>query len=234
MAKTNVKAAASNGSTRVASWDGDPERAAKDAGHLAAMEAGAAAEPRAAQRIVLPRLDIQQIRIRLVGDTPLICHRWSEKAKKQILNKQMGTADAGKAHKDPDADYRESLYPLPGGGYGFPAIAFKNAAVTACTSLGKAITKVAARQAFHVMGELVPIEGEPRMREDMVRVGMGTADIRFRGEFPEWSATITVRFNARVLSAEQIVNLFNIAGFAVGIGEWRSEKDGQYGLFHVE
>jgi hypothetical protein len=68
----------------------------------------------------------------------------------------------------------------------------------------------------------------------MVRVGMGTADIRFRGEFREWRTRLTVRYNARVLSDEQIVNLFNTAGFAVGIGEWRSEKDGSYGLFHVE
>jgi hypothetical protein len=29
------------------------------------------------------------------------------------------------------------------------------------------------------------------------------------------------------------VNLFNTAGFGVGIGEWRSEKDGQHGMFHV-
>ena len=36
-----------------------------------------------------------------------------------------------------------------------------------------------------------------------------------------------------MLSAAQIVNLFNTAGFGVGIGEWRSEKDGQYGSFHV-
>jgi hypothetical protein len=54
----------------------------------------------------------------------------------------------------------------------------------------------------------------------MVRVGMGTADIRYRGEFKTWSATVTVRYNARVLSADQVVNLFNTAGFAVGVGEW--------------
>jgi hypothetical protein len=44
---------------------------------------------------------------------------------------------------------------------------------------------------------------------------------------------VRVRFNANVLSAAQIVNLFNTAGFGVGIGEWRPEKDGQFGMFHV-
>lgn len=34
--------------------------------------------------------------------------------------------------------------------------------------------------------------------------------------------------------AEQIVNLFNVAGFACGVGEWRPSKDGSFGTFHVE
>jgi hypothetical protein len=150
-----------------------------------------------------------------------------------MLDKQMKKATAGKEAKDPERDFRESLYVLEDGTYGFPIIGFKAAAVTACTSIGS-MTKVAARQAFHVDGEFAVIEGdEPTMREDMVRVGMGTADIRYRGEFKNWWTTISVKFNANVMSAEQILNLMQTAGFAVGVGEWRPEKDGQYGRFHV-
>lgn len=224
--------AATNGKAKTASWSDDADRKEKNLKHLEAMVE--ATEPKGVIQIQLPRLDIRLIDVRIVGDSSLIVHKWSEKAKKQMLDKQMGVASAGKTLKDPQRDYEESLYIHPDGGYGFPAIAFKNAAVEACTSLGKSVTKVAARQAFHVVGELVKIEGEPSMREDMVRVGMGTADIRYRGEFINWSTTVRVRYNARVLSAEQVVNLFNTAGFAVGVGEWRSEKDGSHGLFHVE
>lgn len=225
-----TKNGTANGKAKTESWSDDANRVAKNLEHLEALEASSVGSP-----IVLPKPAIQTIKLRLVGDAPLIVHRWSEKARRMMLDKQMGKASAGKQHKVPEEDYRESLYTLPDGRYGFPAIGFKCAAIEACTSLGKSvITKVAARQAFHVVGEMVPIEGEPRMREDMVRVGMGTADIRFRGEFPEWACDLYVRHNARVLSAEQVVNLFNVAGFAVGIGEWRPEKNGQYGLFHVE
>lgn len=35
-------------------------------------------------------------------------------------------------------------------------------------------------------------------------------------------------------SLEQILNIINAGGYACGIGEWRPEKDGQYGMFHVE
>lgn len=187
----------------------------------------------ATSSVTLPPLKIETITVTLIGDTPLIVHRWSEKAKKQMLDKQMKKASAGKEAKDPERDFRESLYVLDDGSYGFPIIGFKAAAVTACTSIG-GMTKVAARQAFHVDGEFAVIKGdEPAMREDMVRVGMGTADIRYRGEFKNWFTQVRVNYNANVLSAEQILNLFQTAGFAVGVGEWRPERDGQFGRFHV-
>lgn len=199
--------------------------------------------------IELPKLDVQMMEITLIGDAPLIVHAWSVKAKRQMLAKQMKAAKGAKEAKDPRDDFEQSLYRLPNGGYGFPSVAFKAAAVTAVTSVS-GITKVAARQAFHVLGDAVDVEGafdgvkmradlvrleggEPRMREDMVRVGMGTADLRYRGEFWPWHAKVLVRFNANVLSPAQILNLFNTAGFACGVGEWRSERDGQNGMFHV-
>jgi len=182
--------------------------------------------------IEIPPLDIQSMEIVLVGDSPLICHAWSAKAKKEMLDKQMKKAKAKKEAKDPQKDFEESLYPHPDGGYGFPAVAFKSAAVDACSHVD-GVTKVLARGAFHITGELVKIEGSPVSREDMVRVGMGTADIRYRGEFKDWKARVLVRFNASVLSAGQIVNLFNTAGFAIGVGEWRPQRDGNYGMFHV-
>jgi hypothetical protein len=80
---------------------------------------------------------------------------------------------------------------------------------------------------------MVEINGEPTMREDMVRVGMGTADIRYRGEFKQWSAILPITYNSRAISPEQILNLIMIAGFAIGIGEWRPERDGNYGRFEI-
>ena len=40
--------------------------------------------------------------------------------------------------------------------------------------------------------------------------------------------------NAAVVSLEQLVNMFNMGGFACGIGEWRIEKGGTFGAYHVE
>jgi len=185
--------------------------------------------------VALAPLEIKAMKLKLVGDAPLICHAWSQKAKQEMLDKQMGKAGAAKKKKakDPEQDFKDSLYVHPDGGHGFPAVAFKAAAVSACRQGSLKMTVV--RGAFHVVGELVKIDGKPTMREDMVRVGSGVADIRYRGEFKTWSCELVIRYN-NTLSAEQIVSLFEVAGFSVGIGEWRPEKSptGGYGLFHVE
>ena len=199
--------------------------------------------------IELPRIDLRMSEITIVGDTPLIVHAWSAKAKKEMLDKQMKRPKQAKTAKDPLKDFEDSLYKLPDGGYGFPSVAFKAAAATAALSVD-GIKKAEVFRAFHVLGEDIDVAGafpgtmmrqnlvrihgsKPRMREDMVRVGMGTADLRYRPEFADWHAKVLVKFNANALSLEQIVNLFNVAGFGVGVGEWRSEKKGQNGLFHV-
>lgn len=199
----------------------------------------------ASTTIELPALNIETLKVPLVGDSPLIVHAWSEKAIRAMADKQQKKASAGREAKDPWGDFCGSLYWLDkrpekpteedveAARFGFPAVAFKAAAVTACTSIGS-VTKVAARQAFHVEGEFVEIKGPPpAMRQDVCRVGMGTADLRYRGEFSPWSVELTVRFNANLMSAAQVVNLFQTAGFAVGVGEWRPERDGPYGRFHV-
>lgn len=198
---------------------------------------------------ILP-IDIRMAEISLVGDTPLIMHKWSDKAKREMLEKQMKTAkNKGKDAKSPVEDFINSMYwlegepeekteegfakALPNAKFGFPSTAFKASAVAAGYRSGALKNMVSTNGAFHIIGEFVEIEGTPNMREDMVRVGMGTADIRFRGEFHNWKTHFTVRYNASSISIEQIVNLFSLGGFACGVGEWRPERGGVNGMYHV-
>lgn len=181
--------------------------------------------------VELPALQIQTVQFMLIGDSPLIVHAWSEKAKRQMLDKQMKRANKAKEAKDPEADYEGCFYRFPDGRYGFPAIGLKAAMVSAARFVDAKMTVL--RGAVHIDAELLEIIGEPRPREDMVRIGLGTADIRYRPEFPSWKMPVTIKFNASVISAEQIANLLNNAGFGVGLAEWRPERNGSYGRFHV-
>ncbi len=183
--------------------------------------------------ITIPRIDVKELLITLIGDAPVICNKWSEKAKAMMLAKQKKEAKAAREAKDPEGEFHSSLYVDPDGDYAAPAVWFKASAVAACRYIdGMKMTE--ARGAFHVIGDLVKLHAPPpTMREDMVRIGSGTADIRYRGQFDPWGVNLRISFNAGALSAAQIINLFNVAGFGVGVGEWRPSRDGSYGRFHV-
>jgi len=185
-----------------------------------------------------PNLMVSQFKVK--GLSPLISHKWSEKAKKEMRDKQTKKKLAPKQAKDPKAEFESSLYLLsngthPKGPYGFPAVAFKAAAVRAAKQVD-GMNMTDARGLFYIEpddGDLVKIDSPkpPVMREDMVRLNGKSADIRYRGSFIDWSVLLNVRYNADVISQEQLLNLFELAGFSCGIGEWRMEKGGTFGTF---
>ena len=182
--------------------------------------------------VKIPKLEIKVIQVHLVGDSLLLVHQWGEKSKRAMKKKQGKEPTKGREVRDPEAEFHASYYKYPGGGYGFPAIAFKAAAVRAAKGLGMPMTD--ARAAFHIPGDLVKIEGsEPEMHEAMVRLPNRMADLRYRAMFFPWETRFPVRFNPFFISAAQLLNLFNHAGFGTGVGEHRPQKDGSYGMFHV-
>lgn len=208
-------------------------------------------------------IEIKRVPVHIEGDTPLIMHAWSVKAKQMMLDAQMGKAKGKqKPKKSPAADFIESMYWLEGkptitdsmseeekmaafhaaiengARFGFPVTAFKQAAISAAYRLGWTKDMVSLRGAFFIESDadgMVEIKSEyPVMREDMVRVGMGTADIRYRGQFDKWSVDLVINYNTNgKYSLESIINIINAGGYCYGVGEWRPEKNGQYGQFHV-
>lgn len=190
--------------------------------------------------IQLQPLKLETVEIPIVGETELIIHAWSEKAKRQMLEKQMNPgARAKKEPKDPTADYEAAFHRLPDGRPGFPSGGFKAAIVGACR-LFDGLPMTQAKIAIRVSGEgpllLVPISGDPYMREDMVRLETGVADIRYRPGFPDWKAVLPITFNASLLSLSSLVHLVDAAGQG-GIGEWRpsapKSASGSFGTFRV-
>lgn len=188
------------------------------------------------QTIVIPPVKTALFTLGIKGTTPLIVHKFSTKAKNMMLDKQTGKARQKKAPKVPEDDFRACLHVISEGKYGFPASGLKKAAVNACRYV-EGINMTFAQGAFHVVGDLLEIQGsEPNMREDVVRLPgiRPVADIRYRAEFKKWRIEVPIRFNTAAITPEQLVNLFSVAGFAVGIGEWRPAKSGSFGMFEIE
>lgn len=230
-------------------------------------------------RITIKKFPVSKARIKIVGDSPLLVHAWSEKAKKQMLEAQQDTDPTkGKRGKkkqhdvrEPFADFVNAAYwisekpevdGLPdaeqkqlfeeawqkGAKFGFPVIAFKKAAVTAVWSAGLITSQPFMKRLFHVHAvngahvgsgqELAVIKTDtpPELCEDMVKVGPSkVADLRYRPAFRDWSTELEIELiETGTFTMEDIISAFDMGGFMNGVGEWRIEKDGEFGCFHVE
>ena len=193
------------------------------------------ATAKAKEVITIEPIKKKLVKIRIVGDSPLITHNWDVKAQRAILEKEMGIKKVQKATKNPYEDFASSMYwldPMPeemtketldeaianGARFGFPLTGIKQAAISAAYRMGWSKDKMSLRGAFFIEPEvsgyysgdleisddkkridIVPnvFRNEPMieikyekltMRRDMVRVGMGSADIRYRAEFSNWYA----------------------------------------------
>jgi hypothetical protein len=189
--------------------------------------------------IHIKKIERGRLVVPISGTAPLIVHRFDEKAKEMMLQAQQTKTRAKKEPKNPVACYAASMYRLPDGGHGFPAVGFK-AAMVDSARLFDGVKMTELRQSLHVVGEgteqLVRIiADEPRMREDVVRVGMGTADLRYRAEYWPWRAELVINFVPAMLSAESVIAIVDAAGLG-GVGEWRPSKakTGLYGTFEVD
>lgn len=222
------------------------------------------------------------VNIRIIGDSPLITHCWDVKAKRAMLESEMGIKRVGKDPKNPYEDFASSMYWLDkmpneitkesigeaienNARFGFPLTGIKQAAISAAYRMGWSKDKASLRGVFfiepqvdgywagdmeisddHKRIDIIPnvFHNEPMveihyekltMRQDMVRVGSGSADIRYRGEFDNWYADMTISFNENgQYNIDQIMSMINAGGYVCGIGEWRPERDGQYGMYHVD
>ena len=190
--------------------------------------------------IELRRLEETEVDISIEGVTPVIPHKWSEKAKAMMPgHPQRDSLKSKKEVRDPEEEAEACVYRLEDGRPGIPAVAFKAAMVGACRFFS-APSMVEAKLLLFVVGEgpdqLVPIEGEPVLREDTTRLPNGNADLRYRYAFHNWKATIRVRFVPQLLSENSIAALVDAAG-RVGVGDWRPSAPksytGTFGTWHI-
>lgn len=165
----------------------------------------------------------------------LVVHRFSEKAKKEIEDKQQKKERKAKSARLPDEEVEAAKYVDSKGRECVPVTAIKKALVNAATAFDD-ITKVGLRQAVFAFptgdpgSMLVPIElpdGTPAVgikREDAVTIGVNTRGLAYRPEYIEWQLRVSVEFNPRIVSREQLRALMKQAGWGVGLCEGRPER----------
>ncbi len=189
--------------------------------------------------ISIPGINFKTIQIPIESTAPMLMHRFAEKQRKQIMDKQTKKGKVGRAERDIDQEVNDCIHWIDRENkeIGFPIGGFKKALIRGCKNSGGNL--VDARSSFNIIPDeenknLVAINYDRwEVQEDFVRLNGKTADIRYRPCFTSWKAVLTIQYDADMISAEQLAVWVEKAGFGMGIGDWRPEKGGQCGTFTI-
>lgn len=209
------------------------------------MPSKAVSSSTATEALVLERLRDIELRVPIVGVTPLLPHRWSEKALRMMRESQQSAGRVARRRepKVPEEEAHDACYWLlddkGGESPAMPATAFKAAIVYACRFFPN-LTMTQAKSSFYVVGEgpeqLVRVTGKTSVHESTPRLATGVADLRYRTLIEDWSATLQVRFIAGQITPDSILALVDAAGRG-GVGDWRPSSPksatGMFGQFRV-
>lgn len=197
--------------------------------------------------IDIPHTEIGQIQTGILGLTPYLHNRMSEKARRTLLYPapRKNTAERAASLKhDPVEEFRASPYTLLDDEnastlLAMMASAFKGAMMTAALDL-PGVSKAQIGRLVWVEGHYIPMWGTAKLHMSVTRsadIGK-TPDIRTRAITPEWGTVLTISYVQPLITQQTIVNLLSTGGRSSGVGDWRPEKGkgtfGQFRLVHVD
>lgn len=194
-----------------------------------------------AKAITVRAPNIQTIELHMAGTSPYVQHKFSQKAKEQIMATQAaGSAAKSKKAREPkdfDKVCEAATHYSREGWIGIPAGSFRNAMISACRLVG--FKMVLAKLTVMVKADgfdrdcgtpLVRIFGKPRRHDAAARNDNGSVDIRSRPMWERWAFKLRIMFDADVFTAADIANLMVRVGVQVGIGEGRNDSKDSAGI----
>jgi len=191
--------------------------------------------------VAIPAPKFETVVLRIRGTAPYVQHKFSQKAKLQIMATQAagGVAKSKKVRdaKDFDEVCKNATHYAREGWIGIPAASFRNAMISACRTVGFKMTHAKLAAWIEADGfdsddgtPLVKIEGHPRRHDAYARNDNGSVDIRSRPMWEQWEAEIRIKFDSGMLSSDDVCNLMMRVGMQVGIGEGRPDSKNSAGM----
>lgn len=178
----------------------------------------------------------------VLGTSPLILNRMSEKAKRELLmpkGRKSMTERATSLKHVPVDEYRASAYRIDDASaptlLAILSTAFKGAIRTAALDMPGA-KKAQIGRLTYIEGDYVGIFGLPKLFMSITRSAdmNKTPDVRTRAIVPQWACRVSVTFVQPLIRAQAVANLLAAAGLTIGVGDWRPEKGaGSYGQFQI-
>lgn len=178
----------------------------------------------------------------VVGTSPLILNRMSEKAKHELLmpkGRKNAAERATTLKHVPVDEYRASAYTLKDESQptllALLSTAFKGALRSAALDMPGA-KKAQIGRLTYIEGDFVGVYGLPKLFMSITRSAdmNKTPDVRTRAIVPAWAALFRVTYVQPLIRAQAVANLLAAAGITIGVGDWRPEKGaGSYGQFRL-
>lgn len=194
----------------------------------------------AGSEIEILSLQRGRVSFAVVGETPIILNRMSEKARMELViprGKKTAIEKQQSLKHDPLREFRDSPYTLTEGPTLLAGLAvwFKRAMMTAALEI-PGVKKAQIGRLVRVEGERVPLYGVPQMFMAITRSAdmNRTPDVRTRAIVPKWAMLFDVTFAMPTLKEKAVANLLAAGGVFSGVGEWRTEKgSANFGSFRL-
>jgi len=186
------------------------------------------------EEVSVEAIELKTFDLKVEGVSPLLMHKFSDASKKEMVDKQVGVTKE-RQKRDIEQELLDCVHKTSEGKIGFPASGFKKAMAEAAPYLTD-MNKKLVKGAFQILGNILPIKFKKQVvNEAVCRLsGRGNVSmVRFRPEFHDWTISLPIKYNAKKITPQQIVALANVAGFHIGVGDWRPQCSGSYGMFKV-
>jgi len=182
-------------------------------------------------------IEIGTIKLTIKGITPLLSEPMDMEVPKRYGNKKSNQV-FDKDIVPEEEKVKTKYYFTADGKKGFPSRAFYKAMIRASSYLfdKKDGGMRNIREGVMISDEILPVKfkREEVLRHCGIQSGMTRAPrLILRNAFYDWSIDLTISFNKEQISAEQLYNILNWAGFHIGVGAFRKEKTGNFGAFEV-
>jgi len=186
----------------------------------------------------LKKLEIGTIKVTIVGDSPYMPEPM-DMAVLEKYNKIKSKQNYTKDDISEEEKVKAKFYHTEDGKFGIPTRAIYNSMIRGSSYLFdiKQGGMRNIKEGVTIVGDVLPLKY--KKQKEVTHWGRtsgmkGSPRKIMRNAFEDWSVEVTIQFNKANLSAEQIVNVLNWAGFHIGVGGFRKEKTGNFGSFHVK
>lgn len=180
-------------------------------------------------------IKVETMTVRIKGESPLLMEKFSDRTRQQLVNVITGKGREKNKNRDLNVEVQEKIHKLPNGKPGLPCTAFKRAMVEASVYV-EGMDKKRVRGSVYVIGDLTPLKYKKMTVHKCLGrdAGINRAPREiWRPQFHDWECELSIRYNAAQVTPNNIVELLKVSGFSMGVGGWRPQCDGSFGMFNV-